>query len=331
MFNTYHFCWLAFVLLISACSPPVNKTIGQIEQLDPELNKIVSSQAKIEILADGFDWSEGPLWIESEKMLLFSDVPRNTIFKWTQRKGAEVYLTPSGFTGSEIKSKEPGSNGLLLDAEGNLVLCQHGDRRVALMKSAINQPQPNFVSIANTFEDSRFNSPNDAIFYNGNLYFTDPPYGLALQVDDPEKEIPFQGIYKVSSTGVVSLLVDSLSRPNGVAFTPDGKMRVANSDPKKAIWYEYTLIDSAVVSGRVYYDASNLTDVEIGLPDGLKIDSNGNMYATGPGGVWIFNPEGKILGRLKIPVPTSNCALSPDEKTLYITADMYVLRIKLRD
>lgn len=313
------------------CTSTAKKTIGSIERLDDSLDEIVSPDAQIEILADGFDWSEGPLWIEAHNMLLFSDVPRNTIYKWTEENGAEVYLTPSGFTGSESNSKEPGSNGLLLDGSGNLVLCQHGDRRLAKMKAPLDKPNVEFISIADQYEGMRFNSPNDAVFYEDNYYFTDPPYGLALQANDPEKEISFQGVYKVSADGVVTLLIDSLTRPNGIAFTPTAKMIVANSDPQKAMWYQFEFSNTAVIKGSVFYDATSYTSTEKGLPDGLKIDSQGNVFASGPGGIWIFNSQGKLLGKLKLPEATSNCALSPNEKILYITCDMYLLRVKLRD
>jgi len=325
---------LLFIITVSGllygCTSPEKKSIGSIERIDPALDQIISSTATIEIIAEGYEWSEGPLWVESHNMLLFSDVPRNTIYKWTEEKGTEVYLTPSGFSGSETKSNEPGSNGLLLDDEGNLVLCQHGDRRLAIMNASLDNPSPDFSSIANEFNGRRFNSPNDAAFFNYDFYFTDPPYGLALQADDPAKEIPYQGVYKVTADGDVLLLIDTLTRPNGIAFTPAGTMIVANSDPEKARWYEYTLDDTAVVSGKIFFDATHLTSKEKGLPDGLKIDSRGNIFATGPGGVWIFNSSGKVLGKIKVPEATSNCALSTDEKTLYITADMYILRVKLK-
>jgi gluconolactonase len=319
------------ILIIAGCSVKENtKSVGSIDRLDPELDNVVSTEAKIEVIAEGFEWSEGALWIDAHNMLLFSDVPRNTIYKWTEEKGTETYLTPSGFTGTETKSKEPGSNGLLLDDEGNLVLCQHGDRRLAMMNAELSDAKPDFISIADRFDGKRLSSPNDAVFYNYDFYFTDPPYGLEKQAEDPEKEIPFQGVYRVTADGKVLLLVDSLTRPNGIAFTPDGRLLVANSDPDKARWYQFDLGDSTITSGKVFYDATALTKTERGLPDGLKIDSKGNVFATGPGGVFIFNSSAKLIGKIKLTEASSNCALSPDEKTLYITNDMYVLRVRLR-
>jgi gluconolactonase len=268
-------------------------------------------------------------------MLLFSDVPKNTIYKWTEEKGVEVYLTPSGYTGSvPSESKEPGSNGLTLDNNGKLVLCQHGDRRVARMDAAFNSPAPTFTTIADRFDGKKFNSPNDVIgTSNGEYYFTDPPYGLPKQENDSTREISFQGVYKVSANGNVTLVTDSLTRPNGVALTPDGKtLIVANSDPAKATWYAYDILaDDSIGNARVFYDATEIGKSEQGLPDGLRIDKKGNVFATGPGGVWIFDSTGKVTGKIKLPVSAANCELSEDEKTLYITADNYLLRVKMRN
>ena len=318
----------ALLLGILSCSQE-SKNVGTIEQLDPALADIISTTAKVELLGQGFDWSEGPLWVESQKMLLFTDVPKNIIHKWTEEKGVEIYLTPSGYTGNGPQSKEPGANGLALDDEENLLLCQHGDRRIAKMNATWSEPKPDFTTIADKYEGKRFNSPNDLVFYNNDIYFTDPPYGLAA---DSLKELPQQGVYKASADGKIIMLVDSLTRPNGIAFSPDHKkMYIANSDPDKVRWYEYTMSDSAtVISGKVFYDAGAESKTEQGMPDGLKVDSKGNIFASGPGGIWIFNPEGKVLGKIKLPNATANCALTPDDKTLFITSDMNLLRVKLR-
>ena len=312
-----------------------SKTIGSIERLDPSVNSIVKENAKIEILGEGYEWSEGPLWVASENMLLFSDVPTNKIYKWTEEKGVELYLTPSGYTGSEpSKSKEPGSNGLTLDTNGKLILCQHGDRRVARLDSDYKDPKPIFITLADRFEGKRFNSPNDVVVRkNGDVFFTDPPYGLPDQEKDSTKEIGFQGVYKISKDGKVTLLVDSLSRPNGLAFTPDEKtLIVANSDPEKAVWYAFDLDENdSIRNQRIFYDVTNNFKIEgMGLPDGLRIDKDGNIFATGPGGVWIFNKDGNVIGKIKLPQPTANCELADDGKTLFLTSDMFLLRIKLR-
>jgi gluconolactonase len=309
------------------------KTIGSIERFDPALDNIISKDAKAEIIAEGFEWSEGPLWIEKHKMLLFSDVPMNMVYKWTEEKGKEVYLKPSGFTGGISDCKEPGSNGLTLDNKGRLVLCQHGDRKVSRMDVSLNKPEAIFFTLADKFDGKRFSSPNDLVFNkSGELFFTDPPYGLKTQDDrDAKKEIPFNGVYKVKKDGTVILLTESITRPNGIAFFPDEKkLLVANSDPAKPNWYVFDVNGDALTGEKIFYSASSSDKSWKGLPDGFKIDKNGNVFATGPGGVYIFNSEGKKLGMLRLDDATSNCALSPDEKILYVTNDMYVLRIKMR-
>jgi gluconolactonase len=328
---------LAYIIIVLTSSCKVMneiKTIGSIERLDPSLDNIISKDASIEIIGEGFEWSEGPLWIAAEQMLLFSDVPKNTVYKWTEKKSIEVYLTPSGYTGTlPSQSNEPGSNGLTLDNGGNLVLCQHGDRRIAKMNTPLNAPQPAFSSIADHYEGKKFNSPNDVVCRsNGDLFFTDPPYGLPKQENDSSKEISFQGVYKISIHGEVTLLVDSMTRPNGIALTPDEKtLIVSNSDPEKAVWYAFDIDDNdLLVNQRVFFDVTKNTASEKGLPDGLKIDKQGNIFATGPGGIWIFNQHGKLIGKIKIPEATANCALADDDKTLYLTADMYIIKVKLR-
>jgi len=312
------------------------KTIGMIERLDPSLDNIISTNAKPEIIAEGFEWSEGPLWVEKHNMLLFSDVPMNTIYKWTETNGKEVYLKPSGYTGAEPSvCKEPGSNGLTFDKNGNLVLCQHGDRRMARMDAPLDKPESKFILIADKYNGKRFSSPNDAVYNSaGELFFTDPPYGLQTQDNsDTKKEISFNGVYKVKTNSEIILLVDSITRPNGLAFlSGEKKLIIACSDPVKPYWYVYDVNGDSLINGKIFYNASEEASKGVkGLPDGFKIDKNGNVFASGPGGVYIFNSEGKKLGMIRLDNATSNCALSPDEKTLYITNDMYVLRVKLRE
>ena len=311
------------------------KTIGTIERFDSLLDNIISKNAKAEIIAEGFEWSEGPLWIDKHNMLLFSDVPMNTVYKWTEEKGKEIYLKPSGYTGATPSDcKEPGSNGLTLDNDGNLVLCQHGDRKVSRMAAPLDKPEAKFISLAEKFKGYRFSSPNDLVFNrNGELFFTDPPYGLKTQDDtDPKKEISLNGVYKVKIDGTVILLTDSITRPNGLALFPDQKrLLVANSDPQKPDWYVFDVNGDSLINGKIFYSTDGYDKSWKGLPDGFKIDKNGNVFASGPGGVYIFNSEGKKLGLLRLDNATSNCALSPDEKILYVTNDMYVLRVKLRD
>lgn len=310
-----------------------NKTTGNLERFDAGLDKIITSDAQAEIIAEGFEWSEGPLWIENEKMLLFSDVPTNKIYKWTEGKGKEVYLEPSGYNDAIPRGGEMGSNGLLLDNEGRLILCQHGNRQIARMDAPLNDPKPNFISLASRYNGMRFSSPNDAAINSQHeIFFTDPPYGLPNRENDTTKETPWNGVYKIKQDGTVILLVDSITRPNGIAFMPGGKkLVIANSDPGKPYWYIYDVgANDSLINGKIFYDASPVKNVK-GLPDGFKIDKNGNVIASGPGGVYFFNSDGKLLGRLNLEHAASNCALSADEKTLYITNDMQVLRLKMRN
>jgi gluconolactonase len=320
-----------FCVFSCKVSDDKSTTFGSIERTDPGLNQLIDSTATLEILSEGYEWSEGPVWVESENMLLFSDVPTNTVYKWTERDSIEVFLKPSGYTGeTESVSEEQGSNGLALNGEGKLVLCQHGDRRLALLDAPLNAPQPAYTTLADKYEGKKFNSPNDvAIRKNADYFFTDPPYGLPKNL---RQEVPFQGVYKVSN-GTVTLLVDSLTRPNGLAFTPDEKtLIIANSDQEKAMWYAYDVDENdSLVNGRVFHNATEAGRTESGLPDGLKIDKQGNVFATGPGGVWIFDKNAKLLGKIKVPAATANCAFSPDEKTLFLTSDNYLLRLKMRE
>jgi len=316
----------------AATDPADQKVVTSVERIDPAINAIISEATSTETIAEGFVWSEGPLWMEKEQMLLFSDVPNNIIYKWTAAGGKTTYLQPSGYTGAASRGGETGSNGLFLNNEGRLVLCQHGDRRLALMNAPLNDPRPEFITIADNYGGKKFDSPNDGIVLrNGDYYFTDPPYGLEGFVSDSSKAAPYQGVYKVSA-GKVTLLTDSITRPNGIAAFPDERsVIVANSDGDKAVWYQYDLDErNGFTNARIFYDATETAKKEKGSPDGLKIDRQGNVFATGPGGIWIFDKQAKVLGKIKINQPASNCALGDDDKTLYVTAGNYVLKVKLR-
>jgi len=307
------------------------KTTGSIERLDPAINELIPENAKIEVLAEGFTWSEGPVWIEDGQYVLFSDIPPNRIMKWSEKEGLSLYLTPSGYTSDIERGGEVGSNGLILDKNGHLVLCQHGDRRMARMTTDLSNPQPNFETIIDKYEGKRFNSPNDAVYDSqGNLYFTDPPYGLEKRMEDPTKEIDFQGVYRYSKDGQLSLISDKITRPNGIGFSPDEKiLYVGSSDPKAAIWMAFTLNeDGTVANEELFYDATGSEGK--GLPDGLKVDKKGNIWATAQGGVWVFTPEGKVLGKIKTGEATSNCAFNTDQSALYMTCDDYLMRIQLK-
>jgi len=307
------------------------KKTGAIQVLDPMLNTLVDTAFGIEILAEGFDWSEGPLWIAKGNYLLFSDIPPNKIMKWSEEKGIEEYLHPSGYTGTVPRGGEPGSNGLILDNKGRLVLCQHGDRRMARMEAPLNKPEAKFITLTDNYEGKKLNSPNDAVYHsNGDLYFTDPPYGLVNNMKDVTKEIPYQGVYRLKKSGELELLTKEMSRPNGIAFSPDEKkLYVANSDLNR-IWMVYDVqADGGISNGKIFYDANAAQDKDPGWPDGMKIDKKGNIFATGPGGVVVFDSNAKMLGKIKVGQTCSNVAFDAKYQYLYITADGWLVRVKL--
>ena len=309
-------------------------TTGSVERLETQLNKLIPLDAKIEILAEGYVWSEGPVWVPSEKFLLYSDVPTNKIYKWKEGEGATVYLDPSGYTAKNTRAGESGSNGLALNAKGQLILCQHGDRRIARMTSSTQSPKPEYETLAGEYKGARFNSPNDLTYNkNGELYFTDPPYGLLKKENDPSREIDYQGVYLLRKNKKVVLVTKDLERPNGIALSPDEKtLYVANSHGERPIWMSYDLKANGLVrKGKVFFDSSNYRTKypeRQGGNDGMKVDIHGNIWATGPGGVLIFSPQGKHLGTILTGQRTANCAFGDDGSTLYITADMYLMRIK---
>ncbi len=329
------------LLLVISCKQKPSESVEEpvaevtpsgpvINRVDSQLDQFISPEAKVEILAEGFDWTEGPLWLEQEQMLIFSDIPPNSVYSWDPQNEVQVYLKPSGYTGEAERGGEVGSNGLLLSPEGKLVLCQHGDRRMAMMNAPLDNPQPDYTTIVDNYQGKKLNSPNDATYSSsGDLYFTDPPYGLEKNIDDPLKELDFQGVYRFDSNGTLHLLTDKMTRPNGIALSVDEtKLYVANSDPKQAIWMEFNINESgAIDEGRIFFDATSEVGKTKGLPDGLKVHPSGILFATGPGGVWIFSPEGNHLGTIETGQATSNCAFGNDNRYLYITADMYLMRV----
>jgi gluconolactonase len=326
------------IIIFIGCTNQVNKnpvlqTTGSIERLDPEINKLIPEDAVIEILAEGFIWSEGPLWLEKEQMLIFTDVPTNTIYQYSYSDSLAIYLKPSGLTGEGPDKGDSGGNGLVLDKDGNLIICQHGDRRVAKMLAPLDKPEPEFETLVDNYKGMKFNSPNDLVFDSkGNLYFTDPPYGLKQQEKDPRKEIPFNGVYKLSVNGKLSLVTDKQTRPNGIALSPDeSKLYVANSDPQMCLWMVYQINeDETIDEGEVFFDATDMYDGKSGNADGMKINRDGYIFATGPGGVLVLSPEGKHLGTIRTGKATANCAFNTDESILYMTAHDQLMRIKLK-
>lgn len=323
------FLALLAVSITAAAQPAAAKTLGEVERLDPAFERLVPAGAAIEVLAEGFTWTEGPVWVPEPQAgghLLFSDIPRNSIFRWKAGEGIQLFLCPSGYTGRDFYGREPGSNGLVLDPSGRLVLCEHGDRRVSVLT-----PGGGKRTLADSYQGKRLNSPNDAVFSSrGDLYFTDPPYGLPGGWEDPRRELDFCGVYRLAKDGGLELLTREMTRPNGIALSPDDKtLYVAQSDPKAALWRAFPLLaDGTVGAGRDLFDATHWVPGRPGLPDGLAVDQRGHLWATGPGGVLVLTSEGKLLGRLNTGRPTANCAFGDDGKTLYITADTFLCRVR---
>ena len=299
--------------------------VAKIERLDPAFDKLVAPGATIEKLAEGFRWSEGPVWHDGG--VVFSDVLANTAYRWKPGAAqAEIYLRPSGLVGAQPGFRETGSNGLARDAQGRLLLCQHGERRVARFENGT------FTTVADKFEGKRFNSPNDlAVRKSGEIYFTDPPYGLEGIDKSPLREIPFHGVYRVGTDGKVSLVTKSIAYPNGIAFSPDEKiLYVAVSDSAATRVAAFDVkADGTVANERVFFNAQPLKEKGgPGLCDGLKVDHAGNLWCTGPGGVLVISRAGKLLGVLNTGEPTANCAWGDDGSTLYIAANYFLVRVK---
>jgi gluconolactonase len=301
-----------------------------IERLDPRFDKLIAKDAKLETLSGGYAWTEGPVWVNKDGgYLLFSDIPNNRIMKWQDGK-ASVFMKPSGYDGDRKDLKEPGSNGLLLDSEGRLILMEHGNRRVARLE----KDGKTKTMLADRYEGKRLNSPNDGVFKsNGDLYFTDPPYGLMVKDKEgfPGMELDYSGVYRLKKDGKLTLLTKELPKPNGIAFSPDEKtLYVGCSDPDKPIWMAYPMKeDGTLGKGKVFFDSTPMVKKMLpGLPDGMKVDKDGNVFATGPGGVFVFAPDGTHLGTIMTGTRTSNCNWGDDGTVLYVTANTDLTRIK---
>jgi len=301
--------------------------LGRLESLDKRFDALIAPNTRIEKIADDLQWSEGPLWDARTKSLLFSDIPNNVIMKWHAEKGVSRFLERSGYTGAApFTGREPGSNGLTFDPQGRLTLCQHGDRRISRREA-----DGTMVPLAVDYNGKKLNSPNDLVFdKQGALYFTDPPFGLPKQFDDPGKELPFNGVFRVASDGKVTAVATDLEAPNGLGFSPDYQtLYVANARHHQPIWKAYAVQpDGSLDKGRVFADASAVYKQGDGVPDGLKVDVHGNVFATGPGGVLVYAPDGALLGRILTGVPTANVAFGEDGSTLFITANHRVLRMR---
>ena len=332
-FDNKVFLNVLFALLLFACGggepapeAEADHGAGTVVKLDPALDAIVPADYKIEKLSGGFMFTEGPLWrTEGGPHLLFSDVRGNAIYKWDAGSGEVSDFRKPVFEGEYEEGRYIGSNGLTRDPQGRLIICEHGNRRVLRIEKDNSE-----TVIAERYNGKRLNSPNDIVYKSdGWAYFTDPPYGLAGLDDDPAKELDFNGIYRLSPDGKLELLNDKQTRPNGLGFSPDEKtLYVANSDGALKVWMAYGVNDDGTLDeGRVFADAT--AETAEGLPDGLKLDKQGNLYLTGPGGVWIYNPEGKHLGSIQPEEVPANVAWGDDGKTLYMTARTGLYRIAL--
>ncbi len=308
---------------------PEKPTFGEVIRFDAQLDALIDTDAKIEKLAAGFDWSEGPVWWPHDGSVLFSDVPANRVYRWKDGEPLSVFLEPSGYTGDVPRGGEPGSNGLALDKQKRLVLCQHGDRQVARL-----EPDGSQTVLTDNYQGKKYNSPNDLVYHsNGDLYFTDPPYGLLQRNEDPTKEMDYNGVFRLKPDGTVELLTKELPYPNGIALSPDEKtLYVAQSDPKNPHYFAFALQeDGSLGQKKILFDGSALAKQgKKGLPDGLKIDEHGNLWATGPGGVLVLSPQGKLLGLISTGERIANVGWGDDGQTLYLTSDMYLARVRTK-
>jgi gluconolactonase len=305
-------------------------TIGEIVRQHERINDLIPPDAEIELLASGFTWSEGPVWVRDAAggYLIFSDIPRNSIMKWKEGEGISLFMKPSGYTGITDYGREPGSNGLIVDLQGHIIFCEHGDRRVSRLEK-----QGGKKTLVDSYEGKRLNSPNDAaVKSNGDIYFTDPPYGLPRGFDDPRRELDFCGVFRLSASGELTLLTKEMTRPNGIAFSPDEKvLYVAQSDSRSPVIKAFPVKpDGTLGSPRILHDYTSLLGKYPGGPDGLKVDQHGNLFATGPGGVHIIAPDGIVLGRIHTGKRTANCAWGDDGSVLYMTVDDCLCRIKTK-
>ena len=320
---------LIFILISNILlSQEVNNS--DITVLDQSVLSIINKNAKIEILADTFIVAEGPLWDTSQNRLIFTDVKQNKIFTWDENNGVREYISPSGSTGYAPSFSDGGigANGLAFDENGNIILCQHGDRRLAFIPNNRSK-NPKFITIVDNFEGKRFNSPNDlAISKSGDIYFTDPPYGFK-NFSDKYREINFNGVYKYSKNGEVFLLSDNMSRPNGIALSLDEKyVYVNNSDPEndpKILRFKTSNFEE-----KLFFDGTELSKKYPGGFDGLKVHSSGNIFTTGPNGILVISPNGKLLAMINYGKKITNCNFDDKEEYLYVTGFDDVSRIKLK-
>ena len=299
-----------------------------VRRLDARFDALVPANAVLEKIVDSHGWVEGPVWVRDGGYLLFSDVVKNTIYRWKKDEGETVFLQPSGYSGpGPFTGPEPGSNGLAIDPRGRLVFCQHGDRRIARRET-----DGRLTVLAERFGGKRLNSPNDLVFKsNGDLYFTDPPFGLPDAFEDTAKEVPFQGVYRLARNGKLTLLTKALSAPNGIAFSPDERtLYVSNADRKRLVWMAFEVKSNGTLGrSRVLYDGTESLADRRGTADGLKVDVNGNIFGAGPGGVYVFAPDGAMLGWFDFGGNVGNVAWGEDGSALFVAANAAVYRVGL--
>lgn len=303
------------------------EAVGRIDRFDASLDSLVAPDARVELLDVGFAWPEGPVWVARGAYLLFSDIPRNVIFKWSEPEGATIWMQPSGYTGIAYYGKEPGSNGLTLDAEGRLWACEHGDRRVSRLEHGGGK-----TTVVDSYEGRRLNSPNDLVLSSeGDLYFTDPAYGLHRRYDDPSRELPFCGVYLVrAGTREAVLVCDELENPNGVAFSPDERfLYITQSNPQRPVVMRHPILaDGTLGPGHELINLADRVSEAPGLPDGIKVDLEGRIFTTGPGGVWVAGADGALLGRIVTSRRIANLCWGDDGSTLYFCSDDYLCRLR---
>lgn len=321
-------------VLLAACTAtqeatPAYPVVGRIVALDPDFHRIVPADARIERIAEGFQWAEGPLWMRDGGYLLFNDVPGNTMHRWSPREGASVFLRPSGYDGTDLSGlREAGANGLDAEPQGTVLLADSGTRVIARLDPATKRR----TTLAATFDGKRFNSPNDVVRRSdGTVFFTDPPYGLKGIDESPLKEQPVNGVYRLDADGSVHLLEGGLRFPNGIALSPDERtLYVANSDREHPVWMAYRLDDRGnVLDRRVLADASDLVAGAEGAPDGLTVSREGWLFASAPGGLLVMDADGKRLGRVETGARVSNAAFGDDGRTLYLTSHTFVARVRV--
>ena len=319
---------ILLLLFIPLVSFGQNDFIGSVQRISNEIDDFISKDSKIEIIAKGFSWSEGPVWSKKLNAVLFSDVPNNIIYKWDEINGLDVFLNEIGYSGIVINSKKDGTNGLTIDEQGNLIICMHGDRRIVKLE---DWQSNKVIPIATSFNKKLFNSPNDLVYNSKNeLFFTDPPYGFKNGDNDELKELQFNGVFRLSPNGDLKLLIKNLSRPNGIAISKDEKtLYVANSDSKSPIIMKYQITDYGVENPEIFFDGSVLSKKDIGAFDGLKIHPSGTIFATGPGGVLLIKSDGNHIGTIRTEVRSANCAFDDKYEYLYMTSHQYLTRIKL--